>query len=74
KEEKRAKKKSGRFYLSPLLTSLLSLSSPMEQPQGPALHLPAASSPPSDNEFDHDEDHHDFSPVGSPELTESHFP
>ncbi|XP_057764165.1 la-related protein 6A [Salvia miltiorrhiza] len=43
----------------------------MEQP---ALHFPAASSPPSDNEFDHDEDHHDFSPVGSPELTESHFP
>ncbi|KAL1555860.1 la-related protein 6A-like [Salvia divinorum] len=46
----------------------------MEQPQELPDHFPAASSPPSDHEFDHGEDHRDSSPVGSPELAESHFP
>ncbi|KAH6773539.1 translocase 11 [Perilla frutescens var. frutescens] len=46
----------------------------MEQPQGHAIRFPTTSSPLSDHEFDHVEDHPDLSPVGSPELTESHFP
>lgn len=46
----------------------------MEPPQGHGVPIPTPSSPPSDHDLDRDEDHPDFSPVGSPELTESHLP
>ncbi|KAI3456018.1 hypothetical protein Pfo_012681 [Paulownia fortunei] len=46
----------------------------MEQPQGHGIPIPTSSSPPSDHVIDHDEDHPDFSPFGSPDLTESHIP
>lgn len=79
RKKQRGKRKSGRFYvyISPLLTSLLSfslLSSPMAESQGHGIQIPTASSPPSDQDFDHDVDHPDFSPVGSPELTDSLLP
>ncbi|KAL3643630.1 hypothetical protein CASFOL_014445 [Castilleja foliolosa] len=42
----------------------------MEQPQGQEIPIPTSSSAPSD----HDEDHPDFTPVGSPELADSEIP
>ncbi|KAL8460909.1 hypothetical protein ACS0TY_032417 [Phlomoides rotata] len=46
----------------------------MAESQGHGIQIPTASSPPSDHDFDHEMDHPDFSPVGSPELTNSHLP
>ncbi|KAL7089346.1 hypothetical protein ACP275_13G182000 [Erythranthe tilingii] len=46
----------------------------MEPTHGHEIPIPTSSSPPSDHDIDHVDDHPDFSPVGSPELTESHLP
>ncbi|KAL6500718.1 hypothetical protein OROHE_025515 [Orobanche hederae] len=43
----------------------------MEQPQGHGIPIPTSSAAPTDHDLDHNEDHPDFSPVGSPELANS---
>ncbi|KAL6561994.1 hypothetical protein OROGR_003001 [Orobanche gracilis] len=46
----------------------------MEQPQGHGIPIPTSSAAPTDHDLDHNEDHPDFSPVGSPELANSDIP